>query len=134
MTSVSVALTNGYAALDEPLLERAEVLDHAVVNQGHDAVAADVRMGVDVGRGAVRGPARVADADAARRGLRLRSSSARSSMRPAVLVTCNSPSSIVTTPRCRSRGTPGAAGRREELRRLLAADVSDDSAHARFCE
>ena len=52
-------------ALGQLLLELAEVFDDAVVNQRDDAVAADVRMGVDIGRRPVRGPPRVAEADAA---------------------------------------------------------------------
>jgi hypothetical protein len=45
------------------LAQRLEILDDAVVNEG-DAVD-DVRMGVAVRRRAVRGPARVGDADGA---------------------------------------------------------------------
>jgi hypothetical protein len=45
------------------------VLDDAVVNDGDEAVAADVGVGVAVVGRAVRGPAGVADADAAGGGL-----------------------------------------------------------------
>ncbi len=60
----------GVAVEDDALLlqlglEGGVVLDDAVVDDDDAAVAADVRMGVAVGRGAVGGPARVADADAA---------------------------------------------------------------------
>ena len=46
------------------------VLDDAVVDDGDGAVAAEVRVGVAVGGAAVRGPARVADAEAAGGGMR----------------------------------------------------------------
>ena len=59
------------AALGQLLLELAKVLDDAVVHERHDVVAADVRMGVLVGGRAVRGPARVAEADRAARRRRL---------------------------------------------------------------
>ena len=49
----------------EALAEAAKVFDHAVVHQRHDAVAADVRMGVFVGGRAVCGPARMPQADRA---------------------------------------------------------------------
>ena len=52
------------ALFDESPLERAEVLDDAVVDDGHLAVAAKMRMGVGVARRAVGGPAGVADAGA----------------------------------------------------------------------
>ena len=47
---------------------RAEVFDDAVVHDGHQAVAADVRVGVVVGGGSVSGPAGVADAGGSRYG------------------------------------------------------------------
>ena len=57
---------------DELLLQRVEVLDDAVVDQGQPVVvAAAVRVGVAVGGSAVRGPAGVPDAGA-RRGERVR--------------------------------------------------------------
>ena len=69
MTSVSVAdLQVRSRRSSQLLLERAEVFDDAVVDERDDAVAAEVRMGVVVGRRAVRGPAGVADADVAGRG------------------------------------------------------------------
>ncbi len=50
--------------------ERAEVFDHAVVDHGNGALGpANVRMGVGVGRRAVRRPAGVANADIAGRGM-----------------------------------------------------------------
>ena len=57
----------GVAVEDDALLlklpfQSGIVLDDAVVDDGDDAVAADVRVGVAVVGGAVRGPARVADA------------------------------------------------------------------------
>ena len=56
---------------DELVLERLVVLDDAVVNDG-DAVAREVRVRVGLGHAAVRGPARVRDAEPARERLRLR--------------------------------------------------------------
>ena len=50
----------------EHLLERLEVLDHAVVDHGQLAVPADMGVRVLVARRAVRGPAGMADADPAR--------------------------------------------------------------------
>ena len=52
-------------------LELGEVLDDAVVDDEDLAVAVGVRVCVDVGRLAVRRPARVADAELARRHVRL---------------------------------------------------------------
>ncbi len=49
----------------ELALEGGVVLDDAVVDDGDEAVAAEVGVGVAVVGGAVRGPARVADAGAA---------------------------------------------------------------------
>ena len=63
MTSVSVSLLEDDALGLELPLEGGVVLDDAVVDDGDGAVAAEVRVGVAVGGGAVRGPARVADAD-----------------------------------------------------------------------
>ena len=65
MTSVSVAEWNDVALALQPLLDGLKVLDHAVVDHGQRAIAAEMRMGVDVGRRAVRRPAGVADADPA---------------------------------------------------------------------
>ena len=83
---MSVALLTVIALLRQPLLQRAEVLDHAVVDERQHAVAADVRMSVLVGRRAVRRPARVADADARRAPAASSAASASSSTRPAVFV------------------------------------------------
>ena len=47
------------------LLERAVILDHAVVHDGQLAAGVGVRMRVGLGRLAVRGPAGVADAERA---------------------------------------------------------------------
>ena len=52
------------------LLERGEVLDHAVMNDGDVVGGIQMRMGVAIGGTAVRGPTRVADAVATRRGVR----------------------------------------------------------------
>ena len=48
---------------NEPLFEGAKVFDDAVVDDRDDPVAAQMRMGVQIRGGAVRGPAGVADAD-----------------------------------------------------------------------
>src|SRR2546426_8436039 len=53
--------------LDQPVLERLEVLDDAVVDDRDAAFAIEVWMGVLVGGAAVGGPARVAHADLADR-------------------------------------------------------------------
>jgi hypothetical protein len=57
---VGVAMESNALALELPL-ERGEVFDDAVVNDGHQAVAADVGVSVEVVGWAVRGPACVAD-------------------------------------------------------------------------
>ena len=57
---------------DQLALQLEVVLDDAVVDDDDAAVAVAVRMGVLLGRPAVRGPARVADAELARRAGRLR--------------------------------------------------------------
>ena len=54
------------AGLLKPLLERFEILNHAVVNDGDAPALVQVRMGVFVGGRAVGGPAGVADAEAPR--------------------------------------------------------------------
>ncbi len=51
------------AALGQPLPQRARVLDDAVVDDRYPVVAAGVRVGVDLGRRAVGGPARMGEAD-----------------------------------------------------------------------
>ena len=84
-------------AIGQLLLQLAKVFDHAVVHQRDDVIAADVRVGVRVGRWPVRGPPRVAEADLAAGRVRLQLLD-QSSTRPADLVIANSPSSIVTTP------------------------------------
>ncbi len=66
MTSVSVAEWNVIALFDQATLERLEVLDHAIVNDGNLAVTTQVGVGVDVARRTVGGPAGVADARPAR--------------------------------------------------------------------
>ena len=52
------------AGLLKPPLERFEILNHAVVNDGDAPALVQVRMGVFVGGRAVGGPAGVADAEA----------------------------------------------------------------------
>ena len=54
------------ALFDQATLERLEVLDHAIVNDGNLAVATQVGVGVDVARCTVGGPAGVPDARPAR--------------------------------------------------------------------
>ena len=105
---VGVAVEDDALGLQLPL-EGGVVLDDAVMDDGDGAVAAEVRMGVAVVGRAVRGPARVADADAARGGLRRAGSSARSAMRPARLAQVQRVArSGWPGRRCRSRGIPGA--------------------------
>ncbi len=55
--------------LDQRGAEHLVVFDDPVVDQGEAARLVEVRVGVFIDGPAVRGPARVADADAARRGL-----------------------------------------------------------------
>ena len=50
------------ALFDQATLDRLEVLDHAVVDDGDLAVATQMGMGVDIARRAVGGPAGMADA------------------------------------------------------------------------
>ena len=54
------------ALVDQATLERLEVLDHPVVNDGDLAVATQVGVGVDVARRTVGGPAGMSDARPAR--------------------------------------------------------------------
>ena len=63
MTSVSVSERNVWPVGAQPLLELEVVLDDAVVDD-HHVPGIGVRVGVLLGRAAVGGPARVADADA----------------------------------------------------------------------
>ena len=60
---VSVALEDDAVVLQLPF-QSGIVFNDAVVDDGDKAVAAEMRMGVMVVGGAVRGPARMADADA----------------------------------------------------------------------
>ena len=65
---MSVSLVNSTPVGEQALLQGVEVLDDAVVDEGELAVLATaVRVGVLVGRAAVRGPAGVADAGRRRR-------------------------------------------------------------------
>ncbi len=50
----------------QPVFQRAEVFDHAVVNHGDRAISAEMGMGVAIGGRSMRGPAGVAHADFAR--------------------------------------------------------------------
>ena len=54
------------AGVEQFLLERVVIFDDAVVDDGDLAGLIEVRMGIDVRRRAVRGPARVADAEISR--------------------------------------------------------------------
>ena len=89
MTSLSVAERKHVAFAFEPCLIGPKVLDHAVVRDRH-ALAADMRMGVYVGRRAVRGPASVADADMPGAGDSIRFSS-KTSIRLAVMISSKRP-------------------------------------------
>ena len=71
-------------------LERLEVLDDAVVDDGQLTVATNMGVSVDVGRRAVRGPAGVADAGLARR-RRTPPAGLQASIRPADLQTVRCP-------------------------------------------
>ena len=62
---MSVSLLNSWPCALQPLLEREEVLDDAVVDDDDVARAVAMRMGVVLVRLAVRGPARVAHAERA---------------------------------------------------------------------
>ena len=82
----------------EPFLERPVVLDHAIMGDGHDLLAADVRMSVVVGWSAVGGPASMADPDLPGAGRVVNLASSRS-IRPADLTRANRPSGVtVQTP------------------------------------
>ena len=70
ITSVSVSDVNVVAELLEVFAQLFVVLDDAVVDD-REAVVRDVRMRVALGRHAVRGPARVRDADLAVRRVRV---------------------------------------------------------------
>ena len=65
MHSVSVSDTQRVSVLLQPGAERLEVLDDAVVDHRDPTVAVLMRVGVAIGGGAVRGPARVAHRDVA---------------------------------------------------------------------
>ena len=90
MTSVSVSLLKDDAFAPELPLEDGVVLDDAVMDHRDGAIVADVRMGVAIVGRPVRRPARVADAEAARRGLIARCL-ARSAMRPASCASADAP-------------------------------------------
>jgi hypothetical protein len=51
------------ALVFQPPSQRTIVLDHAIVNDCYNVVAADVRMGVFIGGRAVRGPTRMPQTD-----------------------------------------------------------------------
>ena len=122
----------------ELLLDRRVVLDDAVVDDGHGAVGGDVRVGVAVVGGAVGGPARVADADAAGRGV-VAQGAGEVGDAPGLLAEVH--------PHAAGRGVlahgeggdagavvapvlePVQAGD-EDLLRLLVPDVADDATHA----
>ncbi len=117
------------AGVDQALLERAKIFDDAVMDQRHGAAAAEVGMGVFVGRRAVGSPAGVADAEraahraAAKEGGQVVDAAGRfGDVKLAVV----------------ERGDAGAVvaavlklpqARQQEVGRLLMTDVTDDSAH-----
>ncbi len=119
------------AALGELLLKLAEVFDHAVVNEGDDVVAADVRVSIVVGRRAVRRPARVAEADAAlcRIGLELLDQLVDAAGRLGdfefAVVDRDDTAAVVAAV------FQPAESFDEKVDRLIGADVSDDAAHGR---
>ena len=97
MTSVSVSLWKTTPSACKLAFERGVVFDDAVMDDGDRAVAAEVRMGVAFVGGAVRRPARVADAGAA--GSRLvAQQSAELAMRPARLRRCRCGPASVAMP------------------------------------
>ena len=71
MTSVSVSVLNSWPSACELVLQRQIVFDDAVVHHHDVALAIAVRVGVLFGGAAVRGPARVADAERAIHRVRL---------------------------------------------------------------
>ena len=107
---MSVSELKGVALGDELLLEAVVIFDDAVVDDGDFAGLVEVRMGIFVRGRAVRGPARVADAEDAGGGFRRRSAARPSSMLPFFLRTCSR--AVVqdgNARRCRSRDIPAAA-------------------------
>ena len=67
------------------VLERLVIFDHAVVDERELAALVEMRMGILIGRFAVRGPAGVADAVGAGRRIVRRSIATSPAMRPAHL-------------------------------------------------
>ena len=57
----------GVSVADQLILERLEILDDTVVDQGKAAGRVEVRMSVLIGRFPVRGPASMTDAEGPRR-------------------------------------------------------------------
>ena len=93
---VGLELVSGREQL---LLERVVIFDDAVVDDGDFAGLIEMRMGILVGRRAVRGPARVADAEVAGDRFGLSAARARpSSILPFFLRTSRLPPSSTATP------------------------------------
>ena len=113
-TSVSVSRLEGESVGEQLVLQRREVLDDAVVDDGEPAVVAQVRVRVDVGRAAVRRPAGVADAGlTVRDGVLLQVlGRARRACPPSCACRARRPGRSRRCRRSRSRGTPGASARR----------------------
>ena len=131
-TSVSVSETQVVAVALELVAQRREVLDDAVVHDGHAALLAEVRVRVDVVGGAVRGPAGVADAGR-RRG--------SGCLLDRLLEVGQLAGPLVRDDRAAvDEGDPGgvvaavlqaAQTLDHDVARLLVADVPHDSAHGR---
>ncbi len=119
------------AGLEQPLLERVVIFNDAVVDDGDFAGLVQVRMGILIGRRAVGGPARVADAEVARDRFGLQTRRAKpSSILPFSCAGAGRPS--------REHGHARAVvaaifqppqAFEQDGRRCFLADVSDNAAH-----
>ena len=130
MTSESVADSELVAFRLQPLLQRPEVLDHAVVNDRQDAVAANVGVGVHIVGGTVGCPSRVPDADATRYGglseprLQPLDPPSRLGDQQAAIGADRGHARAVVAP----IGQPSKPSD-EEIHRFLGANIADNSAH-----
>ena len=130
-TSVSVSETSSWPSRLELGAQLGEVLDDAVVHQRDPAGRPEVRVGVDVVRGAVGGPAGVPDAGGRRRQRRARrcafsrlaSLPARLSETIAAVGHERDPGGVVAAV------LQPAQALDHDVLGLLVADVPDDSAH-----
>src|SRR5438132_982943 len=128
--SVGIRAKVGITVLDQLLLERLVILDHAIVNERDLAAGIEMRMRVFVVYFAVRSPTRVADADVTRGGFasdqfgkRRDASGAFARFKLIVAINDGDSGGVVAAV------FESTQSLEQDRRGLSAPDITDDSAH-----